>query len=469
VKSAASPVISWKDRSLQSPGKWEGITYDDFEASFGNFGTVPLTRDAKRDSDSRYASQGSFSAMIRDNAGAESSVFHVANHDVTQYSDLRVEFSFYARGLKGDEDFFLEYSSNGGNEWVVVKQYVVDQDFSSDQFTKSQVVFSQQGSFLFTATGKIRFRCDAEDNFDRVYIDEVRFEGLLSSVEPKNTPIQAPSPPSSSLPTSTPSLSPSVAPSSMPTQSSEPTNESTIPLTRKDICPLDRRNVPAKYEILPYIDTNTTDKVEDDLAEISYLAFSEQADENGNRFAYAASDKEQFSLKVIQFKDNVFASHLNGLGKTVATYTLNLLPPTNDDWEDISLGPCTDSNDSSAYTTDQVCIYIGNTGNNPRANYLQRKKLKIFKFVEPTIVNFTPENRTVDVATIEFEYGAGFAQGDATYHDCKSLVVSLILVSVLLFVIIIIIIILLTHPHIAPLDILYPSRGHVCRLGWCFW
>jgi hypothetical protein len=122
--------------------------------------------------------------MIRDNAGADSSVFHVADHDVTQYSDLRVDFSFYARGLKDDEDFFLEYSSDGGEKWVVVKHYVVDQDFTSDQFTQSQVVFSQQGTFPFTAKGKIRFRCDANDNEDRVYIDEVRFEGLLSIVEP---------------------------------------------------------------------------------------------------------------------------------------------------------------------------------------------------------------------------------------------------------------------------------------------
>jgi hypothetical protein len=229
---------------------------------------------------------------------------------------------------------------------------------------------------------------------------------------------------------------------------------------------LDRRNVPAKYEILPYIDTDTTDDVEDDLAEISYLAFSEQTDENGNRFAYAASDKEQFSLKVIQFTDNVFASHLNGLGNTVATYTLKLpAPPTNDDWEDMSLGPCTDSDENSAYTTDQVCIYIGNTGNNARSNYEQRKKLKIFKFLEPTIVNFTPEDLEVDVATIEFEYGDGFAQGDVTY-DCKLLVVSLILGSVKKPIFCSYIIILFTH--IIPLEIFDPSRGHVCRLGWCF-
>ena len=67
----------------------------------------------------------------------------------------------------------------------------------------------------------------------------------------------------------------------------------------------------------------------------------------------------------------------------------------NDDWEDISLGPCTDSNVGSVYTIDQTCIYIGNFGNNPRTGYVQRDVLKVFKFVEPVINAASPQNLNV--------------------------------------------------------------------------
>jgi hypothetical protein len=186
---------------------------------------------------------------------------------------------------------------------------------------------------------------------------------------------------------------------------------------------LDRRIVPAKYEIQEYVDRITTDRVEDDLSEISYLVFSDQTDSNGNRFGYAASDKEQFSLKVIRFTNDIFAGpHLNGVGTTVATYTLNLpSSPINDDWEDISLGPCTDTNvNTGGYTTDQVCIYIGNFGNNARAGYTQRAILTIFKFVEPPFVNGLPRDQSVNIATIQFQYGTGFDQSTTltpVYYD----------------------------------------------------
>ena len=114
------------------------------------------------------------------------------------------------------------------------------------------------------------------------------------------------------------------------------------------------------------MDTVAGDGVDDDLNEISYIAFSEQTDSSGARYAYAASDKEQFSLKVLKFTENDVGQHFHGAGTVVATYTLNLSAYSNDDWEDISLGPCTDSNVDSAYSTTDTCIYIGNFGNNAK-------------------------------------------------------------------------------------------------------
>ena len=154
-----------------------------------------------------------------------------------------------------------------------------------------------------------------------------------------------------------------------------------------------------------------SDVVEDDLNEVSSLAFSSQTDSQGNRYAYMVSDKIQKSLKVIRLKDNVFGSKdfENGVGTPVANYTLFTQIPGNGDWEDISLGPCSNSGNST-------CIYIADTGNN---NDPKRKELYIYKFEEPAIGSNGPVDLVVDFVTIGFQYGEGFDQSLDTYYDGK--------------------------------------------------
>jgi nitroreductase len=59
----------------------------------------------------------------------------------------------------------------------------------------------------------------------------------------------------------------------------------------------------AKYKILPFTDTDTSDNVNDHLAKILSLVFSSQTDAQGSKFAYFVLDKNQFSLKVIKFTE----------------------------------------------------------------------------------------------------------------------------------------------------------------------
>jgi hypothetical protein len=152
---------------------------------------------------------------------------------------------------------------------------------------------------------------------------------------------------------------------------------------------VDRLYPPEKYEILPYADTVAGDGVEDDLGEISSLAF---ATHGGGQYAYGVvSDKSQFSLKVVKFTDDVTTTNvLTGQATTVANYTLNDVPFDNDDWADISLGPCTDDAASAVYTIDQTCIYIGNFGNNNRGGgYVQREFLNFFNFQNRTLMTWS--------------------------------------------------------------------------------
>ena len=220
-------------------GTWYNIAYDDFEGGWGNFADGGSDADRRNSAGERaYIHQGSAALRIRDNSGSSSSVFHAKNYNVTGYSDLRVDFWFYAISMENGEDFFLEYSSNGGSSWVIVKAYVRGQGSQDGKFYFQNNIFYFGSVFLSgaiynlnTSRARIRFRCDASDDSDSIYIDEVLFQGFLPSAA----------------------------------------------LTRDDICPLGRINPPEKYKILPYDDITTGDGVEDDLSEISYIAFSNRS------------------------------------------------------------------------------------------------------------------------------------------------------------------------------------------------
>lgn len=364
---------------------WTTITYDDFEDGWGSFTEVEGAPDAERVTNSIHCFEDGNCLRIRDNSGELSSVFQENAYDVTPYEELRISFYYRGNGMESNEAFVVEYLDDT-LEWTVLKQYTVDVDFPDNQDRQDTLSIDLASLPGLTHT-KIRFRNDASDNSDRVFIDNVLVEGLLST-----------------SPTTSPSPTPMV-------------------VTADDICPRNRRYPPEKFRINPYEDTNSQDDVDDDLNEVSYIAYSSQTDSNGNPYVYMASDKEQSSLKVVSFADNNAGSHFNGAGTVLATYTLFTDEPLNDDWEDISLGPCTHENNAH-YTTDQVCIYVANTGNNPRFGKTQRRTLEIYKFVEPTIHPVDgPQNQLIDFATIRFSYGDGFDQEEDKYYDSEALMV----------------------------------------------
>ncbi|MEQ8822307.1 MAG: hypothetical protein RLY93_18890, partial [Sumerlaeia bacterium] len=75
--------------------------------------------------------------------------------------------------MESGEDFWLQYSSNGGSSWTTVGSWAQGTDFSNNAFYSESVVIDS-ASQSFTSNAKFRFRCDASNNADDVYIDEVR-------------------------------------------------------------------------------------------------------------------------------------------------------------------------------------------------------------------------------------------------------------------------------------------------------
>ncbi len=155
---------------IAAGGGYTVLTFDDFENGWGNY------RDGGRDCSlytrGTYAHQGSAAANIQDNSGSSSSFYHTNSIDVHTpgYTEIKVEFYFYPRSMEINEDFQVQYYD--GSRWKTVANYAQGISFNNNQFYSATVLISEL-QYTFPTNMKIRFKCDASNNRDDVYIDEV--------------------------------------------------------------------------------------------------------------------------------------------------------------------------------------------------------------------------------------------------------------------------------------------------------
>ncbi len=159
-----------------STGTWQTITYDTFES---NMGTYTLGgNDASRYTSTTYSYAGRASVDIQDNSGTPSSFAHTASYNVSAYVDLQVDFYFRSVSMETGEDFFLEYYN--GSSWQIVRTFVAGTNFTNTGFYHATVSIPK-ATYTYPTNAKLRFRCDASDNSDDIYVDEIRFSGLTAS------------------------------------------------------------------------------------------------------------------------------------------------------------------------------------------------------------------------------------------------------------------------------------------------
>jgi serine protease len=157
-----------------TPGGWTVITYDDFEGGWGNY--TDGGDDCYLYTGSRYAHQASNAANIQDNSGMASSFYHTVGYDVSGYTELEVEFWFYAVSMDNStEDFRVQYYD--GSTWQTVATYARSTDFENNIFY-NEVVSISSSQYAFPTNARLRFMCDASGNWDDVYIDEIELRGL---------------------------------------------------------------------------------------------------------------------------------------------------------------------------------------------------------------------------------------------------------------------------------------------------
>jgi Secretion system C-terminal sorting domain/Fibronectin type III domain len=140
--------------------------------------------DCRRISQAAYAYSGTYSVELRDNTN--SSVMTTNNMNLAQYQKIKIKFSYITVSMdNSSEDFWLQVSTNGGSTYMTVAEWNLNDEFVNNQRYFDSVVLEQ----TFTSTTRFRFRCDASDDNDWVYLDDVIISGCSISARGVSEPV----------------------------------------------------------------------------------------------------------------------------------------------------------------------------------------------------------------------------------------------------------------------------------------
>ena len=172
----------WSFSTLANPFGPVELSFTDFESGWGIW--TDGGNDCSLYTGGTYASGGSNAADVQDNSGTASSFYMTNGVDVATpgYVQIDVEFEFIGISMDKNEDFFVEYFN--GSSWYTVASYKQPNHFSNNIFYAAGVSILES-QYTFPTAMKIRFRCDASNDVDDVYIDNIRITAS-NSANPNN-------------------------------------------------------------------------------------------------------------------------------------------------------------------------------------------------------------------------------------------------------------------------------------------
>ena len=168
----------WSFTTLASPGGPVQLSYSDFESGWGIWTDGGV--DCARYTGGTYSSGGIASIDIQDNSAVPSSFYHTTGVNVATpgYVQIDVEFEFIAVSMDNNENFWVQYYN--GTTWYTVANYIRPTNFNNNIFYRANVSILES-SYTFPANMKIRFMCDASDNNDDIYIDNIKITGSMQA------------------------------------------------------------------------------------------------------------------------------------------------------------------------------------------------------------------------------------------------------------------------------------------------
>ncbi|MEX1368679.1 MAG: M14 family metallopeptidase [Nannocystaceae bacterium] len=145
-----------------APGCSVVIDFTDFETGWGFY------NDGGADA-ARYNYAGTIWGGVTDNSGSASSFFSNA-FDLSPYTQLEIDFSYFPYSMEPGEDFFVELYD--GSSWQVLANYVSGTDFNNNVIY-GETITVDSSSFTFASNAQVRFRNDASTNSDYILVDDV--------------------------------------------------------------------------------------------------------------------------------------------------------------------------------------------------------------------------------------------------------------------------------------------------------
>lgn len=161
----------WNFTTEPAPGGTTQLSYSDFEAGVGIW--TDGGGDCARYTAGTYASGGVAAMNIQDNSGTASSFYLTNGVDVAGpgYVQIDVKFDFIAISMDNStENFWVQYYN--GSTWSNVANYSYSTNFSNGIFYQANVSILES-NYTFPSNMNIRFMCDASDNNDDVYVDNI--------------------------------------------------------------------------------------------------------------------------------------------------------------------------------------------------------------------------------------------------------------------------------------------------------
>ena len=144
----------------------EIVSYEDFEdgfVSWTNSGVDSILYEG-----GALAHQGTNAALLRDNTSSSRLVSSPL--DLSAHSSVTVDFWYLTENFDAGDDFWLQISTDGGATYQTVMTWVHSTDFENDQFKQGTFTINDR---TLTSNTVLRFKADAQNDFDRVYLDEI--------------------------------------------------------------------------------------------------------------------------------------------------------------------------------------------------------------------------------------------------------------------------------------------------------
>lgn len=158
------------------------INFNNFDSNWGIWSDGGS--DCRRSSsDAAYAYSGNFCIRLQDNTST--SVMTTSALNLSNFEEITISFTYITASMdNSNEDFWLQISSNGSS-YTTVEEWNRNDEFVNNSREFDSVTI--QGPF--SATTRLRFRCDASDNNDWVYIDDVEIKGCQLQADPLQDPV----------------------------------------------------------------------------------------------------------------------------------------------------------------------------------------------------------------------------------------------------------------------------------------